>query len=203
MVSKHSELLTLKPSSRFCDGYSQCDTKTKEKITTTCEKNQVCFFREDIAISAFNVTYDPLLLLSVSSTYAMTHALMSKNKQIVQVAHMETAGCINKNSTLSDKKLHADCEVDLKAELYDIKVKLNIWENIENILKRTQERDDLQRSYSCILTCETNNCNAGMDYMKIKAHLNECSIRDKSSRADSWAGQAGVWTLIMVMLAMF
>ena len=126
MVSKHSELLTLKPFSRFCDGYSQCDTKTKEKITTTCEKNQVCFFREDIAISAFNVTYDPLLLLSVSSTYAMTHALMSKNKQIVQVAHMETAGCINKNSTLSDKKLHADCEVDLKAELYDIKVKLTM-----------------------------------------------------------------------------
>ena len=123
------ELFTLKLSSRSCDGYTRCDQLTKSKKTTTCEADQVCFFREEIAIVAYNVTIDPMFMIGQSMvvdetqlTQQFQQQLMAKNKQIVQVAHMETAGCLNKNSTLADKKQQADCEVDLHAELYRIKV---------------------------------------------------------------------------------
>ena len=51
--------------------------------------------------------------------------ILMANKQIVQVGHIETAGCVDKNSTLQDNKQQADCGVDLHAELYRIKV----WES--------------------------------------------------------------------------
>ena len=79
----------------------------------------------------YNVTFNPQWLLMFPSLSDEQIAefqkqVMAQNKQLVQVAHMETAGCVDINSTLLDNNKHADCEVDLHAELYHIKARLRM-----------------------------------------------------------------------------
>ena len=117
--------------SRYCDGYEPCDRQTQAKKTIKCNTNQICFFREDLAVFTYNVTFNPQWLLIFPSLSGEQIAefqkqVMAQNKQLVQVAHMETAGCVDINSTLLDNSEHADCEVDLHAELYHIKARLRM-----------------------------------------------------------------------------
>ena len=72
-----------------------------------------------------NTTSEPLSVLSLLPPEQQKATILMANKQIVQVGHIETAGCVDKNSTLKDNKQQADCGVDLHAELYRIKV----WES--------------------------------------------------------------------------